>query len=149
MKTSAKSLMRVLVADDQKSVGTSLAELVAQCQHNVVQVVGSGLEAIQAYGRHQPDVVVMDYRMPKLNGATACRYILANHPHARIILVSGWASDHLTDAGALTVLEKPITLDQLQTALNAAAARPVAPGEEPRRSADGSAIPYDSAGMPE
>ena len=116
--------MRVLVADDQKSVGTSLAELVGQCQHDVVQVVGSGLEAIQAYARHQPDVVVMDYRMPKLNGATACRYILANDPNARIVLISGWASEHLNDLGALTVLSKPVTLDQLRNALDAASNRP-------------------------
>jgi two-component system, chemotaxis family, chemotaxis protein CheY len=116
--------MRVLVADDQKSVGTSLAELVVQCQHDVVQVVGSGLEAIQAYARYHPDVVVMDYRMPKLNGATACRYILANDPHARIVLISGWASEHLRDLGALTVLPKPVTLDQLRTALESASNRP-------------------------
>ena len=116
--------MRVLVADDQKSVGTSLAELVGQCDHEVVQVVGSGLEAIQAYSRHQPDAVVMDYRMPRLNGATACRYILANDPQARIVLVSGWASEHLANSGALTILEKPITLDQLRHALDAASKRP-------------------------
>jgi two-component system, chemotaxis family, chemotaxis protein CheY len=115
--------MRVLVADDQKSVGTSLAELVSQCQHNVVQVVGSGLEAIQAYARHRPDVVVMDYRMPKLNGATACRYILANDPQARIILISGWASEHLGNLGALSVLPKPVTFDQLRSALDVASAR--------------------------
>lgn len=123
METSAEAHMRVLVADDQKSVGTSLAALVGQCQHEVVQVVGTGLEAIQAYGRHQPDVVVMDYRMPKLNGATACRYILANDPHARIILISGWASDQLTSSGALAVLGKPVTFDQLQSALDVAHAR--------------------------
>jgi two-component system, chemotaxis family, chemotaxis protein CheY len=123
--------MRVLVADDQKSVGTSLAELVAECQHDVVQVVGSGLEAIQAYARHQPDVVVMDYRMPKLNGATACRYILAKDPHARIILISGWASEHLRDAGAITVLEKPANLDQLRRALDAASDRLVAARQQP------------------
>jgi CheY-like chemotaxis protein len=63
--------MRVLIADDQKSVGTSLAEMVRRCQHEVVEVVSSGLEAIHAYGRHHPDVVLMDYQMPKLNGATA------------------------------------------------------------------------------
>jgi two-component system, chemotaxis family, chemotaxis protein CheY len=129
--------MRVLVADDQKSVGTSLAELVGQCQHDVVQVVGSGLEAIQAYARYQPDVVVMDYRMPKLNGATACRYILANDPHARIVLISGWASEHLHDSGALTVLPKPVTLDQLRDALDSASNRP---GTIGRSSEDASSV---------
>lgn len=57
--------MRVLIADDQRSVGTSLAELVRFCNHEIVAVVGSGLEAIQAYSRHHPDLVLMDYWMPK------------------------------------------------------------------------------------
>src|SRR5438128_6846748 len=65
--------MRVLIADDQKKVGKSLAELVSFCNHQIVGVVGSGLEAIQAYTQHHPDLVLMDYRMPKLNGTTALR----------------------------------------------------------------------------
>ena len=89
MKTSQWKRMRVLIADDQKSVGTSLAEMVGLCHHQVVEVVATGMEAIQAYDRHRPDVVLMDYRMPKLNGITACRYILAKDPNARVILISG------------------------------------------------------------
>ena len=69
--------MRVLIADDQKGVGTSLAALVTECEHEVVEVVGSGFEAIQAYHRLRPDVVLMDYYMPRLNGATACRNTLS------------------------------------------------------------------------
>jgi two-component system chemotaxis response regulator CheY len=110
------ALMRVLIADDQKSVGTSLAEMVRRCQHEVVEVVGSGLEAIQAYGRHHPDVVLMDYQMPKLNGATACRNIVAKYPGARVILVSGMPRD-IGGSGALAVLVKPIKLDALYGAL--------------------------------
>ncbi len=112
--------MRVLIADDQKSVGTSLAELVRLCQHEVVEVVGSGLEAIHAYDRHHPDVVLMDYYMPKFNGATACRNIVAKHPSARVILVSG-SPQEIADSGALAVLVKPVRLDQLYAALYDAA----------------------------
>jgi len=83
--------MRVLIADDQRSVGTSLAELVRSCNHHIVAVVGSGVEAIHAYSLHRPDVVLMDYWMPKLNGATACRNIVAKDPMARVILVSAWS----------------------------------------------------------
>ena len=108
--------MRVLIADDQKSVGTSLAELVRRCQHEVVEVVGSGLEAIQAFGRHHPDVVLMDYEMPKLNGATACRNIVAKYPDARVILVSG-APREIGGSGARAVLMKPVKLDTLYAAL--------------------------------
>src|SRR5947199_4435495 len=104
--------MRVLIADDQKSVGTSLAELVRFCQHEVVEVVGSGLEAIQAYGKHQPDVVLMDYQMPKLNGATACRNIMAKYPDARVVLVSAVPRD-IVGSGAVAILLKPINLDAL------------------------------------
>src|SRR5205814_6762668 len=108
--------MRVLIADDQRSVGTSLAELVRFCNHEIVAVVGSGLEAIQAYARHHPDVVLMDYQMPKLNGATACRNIMAKYPEARVILVSG-VTREVGGSGALAVLLKPVRLDTLYAAL--------------------------------
>jgi two-component system, chemotaxis family, chemotaxis protein CheY len=112
--------MRVLIADDQRTVGASLAELVRRCQHEVVEVVTSGLEAIQAYARHQPDVVLMDYQMPKLNGATACRNIVAKYPDARVILVSG-AVHEIGNSGALAILQKPVDLNQLYAALHQAA----------------------------
>ena len=115
--------MRVLIADDQKSVGTTLAALVAQCGHDVVEVVSTGLEAIQAYTRHNPDVVLMDYSMPRLNGATACRNILARDPDARIILVSGAAlTPDIVAAGAVAILPKPVELGQLYGALYQAGA---------------------------
>ena len=119
--------MRVLIADDQKSVGTTLADLVTHCNHEVVEVVGSGFEAIQAYSRHQPDIVLMDYWMSKLNGATACRNILAKDPMARVILVSAWApTSDLDQSGALAILPKPVELSQLMDALNASVAPAVA-----------------------
>lgn len=115
-----KRHMRILIADDQKGVGTSLAALVRECDHEVVEVVGSGFEAIRAYHRHHPDVVLMDYYMPRLNGATACRYILSMDPAASVILISGAArSQDLSHAGAIAVLEKPVGLEQLEGLLNA------------------------------
>ncbi|HVF73165.1 MAG TPA: response regulator [Chthoniobacterales bacterium] len=108
--------MRVLIADDERSVGATLAELVRRCQHEVVEVVNSGLDAIHAFGRHHPDVVLMDYQMPKLNGATACRNIMAKYPQARVILVSGSPRD-ISGSGAITILMKPVNLDQLYAAL--------------------------------
>jgi two-component system chemotaxis response regulator CheY len=126
-----KEGMRILIADDQKSVGTSLAELVRLCHHEVVEVVGSGLEAIHAYGRHHPDAVLMDYNMPKLNGATACRNIVAKYPSARVILVSGSPKD-IAGSGALAVLLKPVRLDQLYAVLyDAAQPPPLDAGPDP------------------
>jgi two-component system, chemotaxis family, chemotaxis protein CheY len=117
--------VRVLIADDERSVGTALAALVTQCGHEVVELVGSGLEAIQAYTRHKPDVVLMDYRMPRLNGATACRMIVSKDPNARVIVISGTAAaSELAESGAIAILKKPVGLDQLYSALyNAGAPR--------------------------
>ena len=111
--------MRVLIADDQKDVGRSLADLVRYCNHEVVAIVGSGLEAINAYSLHHPDLVLMDYRMPKLNGATACRNILAKDPTARVILVSAWSPlDDTNRSGAIAILPKPVDMEQLHAALH-------------------------------
>ena len=111
--------MRVLIADDQRSVGTSLAALVGHCQQEVVQIVASGLEAIQAFDHHKPDLVLMDYRMPKLNGATACRNILAKNSAALVILISAWTPgyDLAAESGAIALLPKPIDLQHLKGAL--------------------------------
>lgn len=115
-----------MIADDQKAVGATLAALVCHCNHEVVAVVESGLEAIQAYNRHHPDVVLMDYWMSKLNGVTACRNILAKDPAARVILVSGVMSPltELSGSGAVAVLSKPIRLDRLEQALYDAVQQP-------------------------
>ncbi len=112
----------MLIADDQRDVGRTLEDLVRACKHEIVGVVGSGFEAIQAYTRLHPDVVLMDYRMPKLNGATACRNILAKDPNARIILITAWSSSDETSAsGAIAILAKPIDLQRLNAALNSVA----------------------------
>jgi CheY-like chemotaxis protein len=114
--------MRVLIADDQRDVGRSLADLVRCCNHDIVAVVGSGLEAIQAYTRYHPDLVLMDYRMPKFNGATACRNILSKDPLARIILVTGWSpSDEAGASGAIAILPKPVDLERLNATLQSVA----------------------------
>src|SRR2546430_6175930 len=123
--------MRILIADDQRSFGTALAEMVRYCGQEVVGVVGSGLEAIQAYTRLHPDLVLMDYWMPRLNGATACRHILAKDSGARVILVSAWSPlDGADKSGALSFLPKPVDLERLKDTLQGIAAPFPSPAQE-------------------
>ena len=123
--------MRVLIADAQKDLGISLAALVERCGHEVLQVVGSGLDAIQAYTRLQPDLVLLDYSLPRLNGATAARMILAKDPAARIVIVSAVApAGQLAESGAIAILSKPVELDKLYAALYDAAPPPNEPPEK-------------------
>jgi two-component system chemotaxis response regulator CheY len=109
--------MRVLIADDQPSVGHALALLVTAAKHQVVKIVNSGAEAIQAYRSLHPDVVLMDFSMSKLNGGTAARYILAEDPCARIVFVSGRFMPDLTGTGAMAILQKPVDLTELTNLL--------------------------------
>jgi two-component system chemotaxis response regulator CheY len=114
--------MRILIADDHRGVGITLAHLVESCGHEVVRVVASGLEAIQAYTRLKPDVVLMDFSMPHLNGATASRMILSKDPAAKIVIVAGCVSDaERADTGAIRILPKPVDLEKLYGALYDAA----------------------------
>ena len=119
--------MRVLIAEDNKAVAGTLAAMLDVSHHEVVQMVGSGLEAIHAYQRHKPDVVMMDYMMDGLNGVTACRNILAKDPGARIILVSGALDSRelsLVRSGAWAIMQKPVTFEQLEYLLASLAPPP-------------------------
>jgi len=130
MQLSPQKEMRVLIAEDDKPVAGTLAAMVKSSKHDVVEIVASGLEAIHAYERHKPDVVVMDYLMSRLNGVTACRNILAKDPAARIILVSGAIGPQelsLSHSGAIAILQKPISVAQIQEVLDTLASHETLP----------------------
>ena len=113
--------MRVLIVDDDKVFARVLAQLVGVCQHEVVDVVSSGLEAIRSYQQNKPDLVLMDFGMEKLNGLTACRNILSKDPAGRVIFLSGVASEvdlSPNYSGAVAVLSKPIAFQQLKEMLD-------------------------------
>jgi len=112
--------VRVLIADDERTFARTFAALVRSCDHEVVDVVFSGLEAIRSYHRHRPDVVLMDYKMARLNGLTACRNILSSDPEGRIIFLSGQSDAGDLEpplSGAVASLKKPIKLHELQEVL--------------------------------
>lgn len=112
--------MRVLIADDERGFATAFADLVASCGHEVVDVVFSGLDAIKAYHRHRPDIVLMDYNMARLNGLTACRNILSSDPAGRIVFLTGIGdAANLSPAasGAVGFLQKPVRAEQVQALL--------------------------------
>jgi CheY-like chemotaxis protein len=112
--------MRVLIADDEIIFATALADLVRTCEHEVVGVVHSGLDAIRAYRQHKPDVVLMDFAMARLNGLTACRNILSEDPEGCVLFLSGLGGrTELTpeSSGALAVLQKPISVARLDHVL--------------------------------
>ena len=81
----------------------------------------TGYEAISAVERLQPDIVVMDIRMPGLDGIAAAREIRVKYPHVKIIGLSeyayGYNTDAMEQAGAVGVYQKSSALEELYPAI--------------------------------
>src|SRR6476659_3972954 len=81
----------------------------------LVGEAATGYEAISAVEKLQPDIVVMDIRMPALDGIAAAREIRVKHPHVKIIGLSAYGNDYNTDAmeraGAVGVYLKSMALE--------------------------------------
>ena len=113
--------MRVLIADDNRLVASALAAMVHSFGHEVVGIAGSGLDAIHLYDQSGPDVVLMDFCMSRLNGATACRMIVSLHPSEKIVMLSGYLSQKdmsSMECGAVARLPKPLKVEDLKRLLD-------------------------------
>lgn len=88
--------VRILIADDHSVVRAGLKALLEHQGHfRVVAEAGTGEEAIQLAHDHQPDVAVLDIRMPGLSGIEACRQIVQNVAGCKVIMLTSYAEDEL------------------------------------------------------
>lgn len=119
--------IRVLVVDDQAIVRDGLVTVLSLVPD--LQVVGQaadGAEAIAAVDRHVPDVVLMDLRMPGVDGPTATARIVAEHPGVAVLVLTTYADDDSITtalrAGARGYLTKDAGRAEIATAVRAVAA---------------------------
>jgi DNA-binding NarL/FixJ family response regulator len=118
--------VRVVIADDQSLVRAGF-RLVLE-NHPDIEVVGeasNGHEAIHSTARFQPDVVLMDIRMPELDGIAATRAITERHPARVLVLTTYDLDEYVYDAlqaGASGFLLKDTPPDQLAGGIRAVAA---------------------------
>jgi DNA-binding NarL/FixJ family response regulator len=118
---------RVLLVDDESLVRRILKQILASYPDmDVIGEASNGEEAIAAVERLQPDIVVMDIRLPALDGIAAAREIRFRYPHVKIIGLSEYAYGYNTDAmeraGALGVYQKSGAFEELYLAIKKAAA---------------------------
>ena len=91
----------ILLAEDHTAVRTSLAAFFeAQDGFEVVATASDGREAVALAEELAPDLVLMDIRMPSLDGIEATRLIKAARPETRVVLLSAYEQDDLVEAGA-------------------------------------------------
>ncbi len=119
--------IRVLVADDQSMVRAGFRMLLGgQDDIDVVAEAGNGREAVDKAARFQPHVVLMDIRMPELDGLQATREILAANPDARILILTTFDLDEYIyealRAGASGFVLKDDPPEQLIAAIRTVAA---------------------------
>jgi len=130
--------MRVLIVDDNVHVRGGLRQLLDFQEH--IQVVGEcadGREAVTEVGRLNPDVVVMDMRMPEMTGAEATAVIKRDHPNVKVLALTAFGEMELVSemvkAGADGYLLKGGSAEELLRSLDAVHAGEAALGREVTR----------------
>jgi two-component system, NarL family, response regulator NreC len=118
--------MRILLADDHTLVRQGLRRILEeQPEWRVVGEAGNGLDAVSLAADLQPDIVILDIGMPKLNGLEAARQITKKVPEARVLILSMHADEvHITkavEAGAAGYLVKDAADSELVNAVTATA----------------------------
>jgi len=115
--------IRVLLAEDN-TVNQLVAKRLLECQGCTVDVVSSGLEAVQRFGSTSYDLVLMDCQMPDMDGFEAARRIRATQQKSRVPIVAVTAQAFQSDrerclaAGMDDYISKPISISQLAAALH-------------------------------
>ena len=112
--------LRVVVCEDEGLTVLRLRRALEALGHQVVGEARDGEEAIRLAAALRPDVMLMDVRMPRLDGITAARQIMSTTPTA-IVMVTAFSDRELVDsaveAGASSYLVKPVSDDQLAPAI--------------------------------
>ena len=123
--------IRVLLVEDNDVFREALEMLLGlRSDMEIVASVADGADAAEAAARLLPEVVLMDYRLPGLDGVQATRAVLEAYPDAAVIVLTASANlrerDALTEAGAVACLRKDEDLDAIVAAIHAAARREAA-----------------------
>lgn len=116
--------IRILLAEDHAVVRQGTRELLEQQDDlEVVAEAADGQQAVQLALKERPDVVIMDYAMPKLNGIEATRHIKAVAPGIAVLVLTAYDSDQYVfaflEAGAAGYLLKDVSVENLIEAIRA------------------------------
>lgn len=123
---SRSAASRVVIAEDEALIRLDLAEMLAEEGYDVVAQAADGEQAVALVMQHRPDLVVMDVKMPKLDGIAAASQI-AEARIAPVVILTAFSQRELVerarDAGAMAYLVKPFTRHDLVPAIEMARSR--------------------------
>jgi response regulator NasT len=119
-KTDKRTLARVVIAEDEAIIRLDLKEILTTAGYDVVGETGRGDEAVLLVEEHQPDLVILDIKMPGMDGLRAAREITSQHKVAVLLLTAFSQRDLIEearDSGVAAYLVKPFQPRELLPAI--------------------------------
>ncbi|WP_432574963.1 ANTAR domain-containing response regulator [Kineococcus sp. SYSU DK005] len=124
--TPSSTARRVVVAEDEAIIRLDIVEMLREAGYDVVGEAGDGEQAVALAEEHKPDLVVMDIKMPVLDGISAAERIVKARI-APVVLLTAFSQAELVerarDAGAMAYVVKPFTSADLLPAVEIAVSR--------------------------
>ena len=121
-----KKTLRIVIADNESLIRLDIREMLEDAGHEVVGEAVNGRKAVELTRQHRPDLVLMDIKMPEMDGITAAGKIYADKI-APVILLTAFSQpdivDKAKDSGVLGYLVKPVQESQLFPAIEIALSR--------------------------
>ena len=123
-EVSDKKAVRILVAEDEALIRMDLVEMLQEAGYEVIAQATNGEEAIALTLEHQPDLAILDVKMPVLDGISAAEKIIATAP---VLMLTAFSQreliDRARDAGVMAYVVKPFTIGDLVPAIEIAISR--------------------------
>ena len=123
-EVSEKRAVRILVAEDEALIRMDLVEMLQEAGYEVIAQASNGEEAIALALEHQPDLAILDVKMPILDGISAAEKIIATAP---VLMLTAFSQreliDRARDAGVMAYVVKPFTIGDLVPAIEIAISR--------------------------
>ncbi len=121
---SARVSARILVAEDEAIIRLDLVEMLREAGYDVVAEATNGVEAIALAKEHNPDLAILDVKMPELDGISAAEQIIEIAP---VLMLTAFSQRELVerarDAGAMAYVVKPFSISDLVPAIEIAISR--------------------------
>ena len=115
-------MIKILIADDQELIRESLKIILStNNEFEVIDTVGSGKEVVESIRRHIPDIILMDVRMPDMDGVQCTKFVKEVYPEIKVIVLTTFDDDEYIFSalkyGASGYLLKGVSLDELTSAI--------------------------------
>ncbi|MDA2965155.1 MAG: response regulator [Actinomycetota bacterium] len=122
--TKSNTMYRIVVAEDETLIRMDLVEMLTESGYQVVAQATNGQEAITLATKHKPDLIILDVKMPILDGISAAEQLIGICP---VLMVTAFSQKELVerarDSGVMAYVVKPFTINDLLPAIEISISR--------------------------